>query len=208
MKNHKNSKHFSISIALAVLTMMSFSCRDFSIDAGQSALTCAASSVAVKSGSQLAILDPAHGGNEIAQSFVPQATVKNVNSVQLALQSVGSLGNSTVTVSILGNRNGQPDFSNSLTLATSVIASGISTSGQMVTFSFSKPISALNAGTTYWIVVDANYYWNGFNYVNWLGADSSNSTTGQALVYNGQSWASPDSSGAAKRALAFQIGCL
>ncbi|MFL5812967.1 MAG: choice-of-anchor R domain-containing protein [Bdellovibrionia bacterium] len=200
------------SIGMAALGFGAVSCRDLSVDAGRSSLTCAASSVSTVSSAALNVLDPSLGGNELAQSFKPQATVKNVKTVALGLQRVGANLSGNLYVSIVADKNGAPDLTGTV-LGTSMLSvSKVTTTAQVVTFTLGAPIAELTAKTTYWIVLNSSTGWSNSAYIAWLGTDTNTYPDGQALAYNGLGWFNPDANNIPdptnKRDLSFQIGCL
>jgi hypothetical protein len=211
------SKISLASVAIVTFTFAATSCRDLSVDGGRSNLMCAASSVNYTSGGELNLLDPSLGGNELAQSFKPQATVKNVKNVALGLKLVSS-GFSNLSgnlyVSIVTDKNGAPDLLTSgSVLATSALpVSKVTTTEQALTFTFGSPIAELTAKTSYWIVLNSSTSWSNSVHIAWLGTDTNTYPDGQALAFNGLGWLNPDTNNIPdptnKRDLSFQIGCL
>jgi hypothetical protein len=211
------SKISLASAGMVVLALGAISCRDLSVDGGRSSLTCAASSVDYTNGAELGLLDPSLGGNELAQSFKPQATIKDVKNIALGLKLVSN-GFSNLSgnlyVSIVADKNGAPDLltSGSVLASSSVSVSKVTTTGQAVTFTFGTPIAQLTEKTNYWIVLNTSTSWSSSAHIAWLGTDTNTYPDGQALAYNGLGWLNPDANNAQdptnKRDLSFQIGCL
>ncbi len=205
---------FLVSVTVAALSLSAVSCRDLSVDNGKSALTCAASSISTATGAELKLMDPNFGGNELAQSFKPQSTIKNVKSVSLGLKRVTTgvaALSGKLSVMIVSDKNGVPDLTNSLGTIATLDVSKVTTASSAVTFPFGNPLSELTANTTYWIVLNGNFSWNQSAYIAWLGTDTDSYSDGQALAYNGLGWLNPDSgstSSTNRRDLSFQIGCL
>jgi len=202
-------------IGMALLAIMSTSCRDFSIDNGRSALTCAASSVTAINGAELKLMDPTYNGRQLAQSFKPQSTVKNVQTVTLALQrvtsnNVSAISGGSLIVTLVADKSGFPDLQSQLGMAAIVPVSKV-TNSQAMTFTFGQPIAQLTAKTSYWIVLDGTFAWNANDYIAWIGSDLASYPDGQALVSSGSSWANPDAfspNPVNRRSLVFQVGCL
>lgn len=226
LKQKRTGNAILSASAIALLSLTASSCRDFSTNMGNSGgvfgndghamVTCAASSTSASKDSMLKLLNPDMGGEELAQSFVPQATVKNVGGVTLALQLFKtdfSTPTGNLTVMLVSEKNHQPDLLDPQGLIASVPVSSIPTSAKAVTFAFGSPIPQLNANTTYWIVLNANgLNWNPNSYIGWLGTDYDAYPNGQALAHDKSGgWINPDqtpTSTVNKRDLAFQLGCL
>jgi hypothetical protein len=207
------SKITLASIGMVTLALGAISCRDLSVDGGKSSLTCAASSVDTVSGAELKLFDQTHfNTRQIAQAFKPQSTVKNVTSIDLALQRVTSLsmisaGN--VIVTIAADNNGIPG--SAIGTGAVIPVSKIPTSAPGVKATFSVPIAQLTAKTTYWIVVDGGFSWNTSDYIAWWGTDTGSYADGRALVYSSGTWLNPDAlltDPTNRRSLAFRVGCL
>lgn len=204
------------SAAMVALTFGATSCRDFSVDGGRSALTCAASSVTTTGGAELKLMDQTKfNGRQIAQAFKPQSTVKNVESVLLGLQRVtkgfASISGGNVIVTIVADKNGVPDLQSPLGVAAVLPVSKTFSSAQAVKFTFGQPLKELTAKTTYWIVLDGSFSWSASDYIVWLGSDSATYPDGRALIYSSGSWLNPDAmspDSTNRRSMAFQIGCL
>jgi len=204
------------SMGMALLSLTATSCRDFGIDNGRSALMCAASSVTTVNGAELNLMDPAYNGRQLAQSFKPQSTVKNVQSVILALQrktlnNISSISGGSLMVTLVADKNGLPDLQSQLGMAAIVPVSKVSNFPQTLTFTFGQPIAQLTAKTSYWIVLDGTFAWSANDHIAWLGSDSGSYSDGQALVNSGGTWANPDAfapNPVNQRSLAFQAGCL
>lgn len=222
------SKRTQMILSLAGVTLLAISatsCRNLTASVGDSgglfgndghaSVTCAASSTMIANNGELKLLNPDLGGEELAQSFVPQGTVKNVKSVTLALQLFStnfSTLSGNLTVMLVGDKNNQPNMLDSQGLIATIPASSVTTTAKAVTFTFGNPIPQLNANTTYWIVLNGNFNWSPYTYIAWLGTDYNAYPNGQALAHDRSSgWINPDQTPTStlnKRDLAFQLGCL
>lgn len=123
---------------------------------------------------------------DAAQSFVP-ATTAVVNRVSLYIKKVGSPSN--LSVHIAADNGNKPD--NDALASATISASLVTGTYGWIDASFLSP-PTLNAGTRYWIVLDAskdaNNYWtigldNTDGYANGTGKSTTNWTAG------GASWA-------------------
>ncbi|MCC7440682.1 MAG: hypothetical protein IT285_03550 [Bdellovibrionales bacterium] len=149
-----------------------------SLDEPVDSLTCGAeftSTTSVALG-----LNDTSAGDELAQSFELDETA-TFTKARLFLARVGAPG-STIQVSFQANLSGEPAGTDINSAIAEISPDDISSS-TYTTFTLDTSIT-LTAGTTYWLVLKANYPASAANYVEWQGAASDEFDGGQAKEEN------------------------
>ena len=155
------------------------------------------------------ILAPNSGAqSDIAQSFKPTKD-QAVSKISLKVKKVGSLDNAyELTVFLVdSDTDGFPDDTDVLAQSTIVVQS-VPTQSAFVTFGLGQEVT-LSSGSTYWIVLRANYPTSSTDRVEWVGHNSSTGTfsTGKAAIKNSTTDVWNDSSVGALFDLNFRVGC-
>jgi len=128
----------------------------------------------------------AAGNQWLSQAFV-LADAMLLGSVRLHLTKVGS-PSVNLTVAIQTNTSGLPSGTSAGTSGTVATATGVSTDGHFVTFTFARPVY-LAAGTYHIVLSSSQAALDASNYVAWGHDGSSPSyTSGDAGKYGGAAW--------------------